>query len=596
MKRNKKDHNKENNYKFSKESLRKTRRLLNYIAPYKWKFFTGMIFLFLTGFTAIAFPRLMGNLIDAGNDTLDTVNKAGIILLILFAVQAIASYFRVLLFVDVTENMLANIRKDVYTNMIHLPMDFFANRRVGELNSRLGSDISQLQDTFTMNIAEFIRQLIVITGGIIALFYTSVKLALAMLAVIPVVAIAAVFFGRYIRKYSKMVQDEIALSNVVVEETLQGILNVKSFVNETFEIKRYDSIIQKIKLIAIKGGKLRGAFFSFIIFCLFGAIIFLMWYAVKLEAQGELSHGLLIQFMLYTVFVGASIGGIAEQFSQIQKALGAAERIIELLDEKPEFEKETFDHSNIKLKGEVEFKNVSFSYPSRKDIVTLNDVSFTAPKGKTIAIVGPSGAGKSTMVSLLLQLYKPTQGKILFDGKLAEEYQLVNLRNSMAIVPQDVFLFGGTIKENIAYGKPNAEMKEIIQAAEQANAAEFINSFPEKYDTVVGERGVKLSGGQRQRIAIARAVLKNPSILLLDEATSSLDSESERLVQEALEKLMQGRTSFVIAHRLSTIRNADTILVLDAGKIVQQGSHHELIASETGLYHQLSKLQFAETV
>jgi ABC-type multidrug transport system fused ATPase/permease subunit len=380
-----------------------------------------------------------------------------------------------------------------------------------------------------------------------------------------------------------------------VDETLQGIANVKAFANELFEIGRYRKSVNEIRSIAIKGGMLRGAFFSFIIFCLFGAIVLLIWFAVKLENQGELSHGSLIQFMLYTVFVGASIGGIAEQYAQIQKALGATERIMDILTEVPEEVFPVQDAPVQRLQGKVDFSHVAFSYPSRRELPVLKDVSFSAQSGQTIAFVGPSGAGKSTMVSLLLRFYDPDSGNILFDEKAAADYPLFALRNNMALVPQDVLLFGGTIRENIAYGKPEAEMEEIIEAAKKANAHSFIESFPDKYETLVGERGIKLSGGQRQRIAIARAVLKDPAILLLDEATSSLDAESERLVQEALDKLMVGRTTFVIAHRLATVRNADKIMVIDKGRVVEEGTHSELIAIENGLYKQLSSLQFRES-
>jgi ABC-type multidrug transport system fused ATPase/permease subunit len=584
-------------FKFNKESLIKTAKIYDFLAPFKWKFIIGLICLVGTGITAIAFPKLMGGLIDASNVSLEKINSVGLYLILLFAAQAIFSFFRVVLFVEVTEGMLANMRNATYSNLIQLPMVFFSNRRVGELNSRLSSDLSQIQDTFTTSIAEFLRQLIIIVGGVTALFFTSIKLAMAMLAVIPLVAIIAVVFGRYIRNYSRKVQDKIAESNTIVDETLQGIANVKSFVNEWFELKRYKSSTNQIREIAIKGGRLRGAFFSFIIFCLFGAIILLIWYAVRLESQGELSHGLMIQFMLYTVFVGASIGGIAEQYAQIQKALGATERVMDLLNETREqitidANAETFNNLP-KLKGEVEFKNITFSYPLRDENPVLSDFSFKAKTGQSIAIVGPSGAGKSTIISLLLQFYYPQKGKIIFDGKSADEFSLSQLRNNMAIVPQDVLLFGGTIKENIAYGMTNATDEQIEEAAKKANAHLFIDSFPDKYNTIVGERGVKLSGGQRQRIAIARAVLKNPAILLLDEATSSLDSESERLVQEALDLLMVGRTTFIVAHRLSTIRNADVIMVIDHGALVELGSHQDLITKENGLYRQLSKLQYS---
>jgi ABC-type multidrug transport system fused ATPase/permease subunit len=476
-----------------------------------------------------------------------------------------------------------------------MPLSFFASRRVGELNSRISSDLSQIGDTFTLNLAEFLRQLIIIIGGIVALFLTSMKLALVMLAVIPVVAVLAVIFGRYIRRLSKQVQDAIAESNTIVEETLQGITNVKAFANEFFEIVRYGRVTSGIRDLAVKGGKARGAFFSFIIFCLFGAIILLIWVAVRLENSGEISHGTMIKFMLYTIFVGASIGGIAEQYSQIQKAVGATERLMEILDATPEAVYEKDKGAMNRFHGEVDFKDVKFSYPSRVEVEVLKGLNFKVASGQSVALVGQSGAGKSTIVSLILRFYDPVSGQILIDGKPSASYPLTAMRDQMAIVPQDVLLFGGTIYENISYAKPGASRDLVREAAQKANALEFIDSFPEGFDTVVGERGIKLSGGQRQRIAIARAVLKDPAILILDEATSSLDSESERLVQAALDELMKGRTTFIIAHRLSTIRNADLILVLEEGVVKEQGTHAELI-SGNGLYATLSKLQFSNSL
>jgi len=422
-------------------------------------------------------------------------------------------------------------------------------------------------------------------------------LTIMMLCIVPVVAVAAVIFGRFIRKYGKMTQDKVAESQVIVEETLQGISNVKAFANEWYELQRYKNKIKEIVAIAIKGGQYRGYFASFIILCLFGCVVVVVWYGITLTIKGEVEGvGDLISFVLYTTFIGASFGGIAEMYAQIQKAVGATERVFELLDETPEkINTQVHETTTPKLKGTVDFKNVAFSYPSRKEIQVLKDVNFSAGFGQKIAIVGPSGAGKSTIASLLLRFYDISSGSILIDGKNIYEYDLEDLRGNMSIVPQDVILFGGTIKENIAYGKPSATDEEILAAAQQANALNFIESFPEKMETIVGERGIKLSGGQRQRIAIARALLKNPSILILDEATSSLDSESEKLVQEALEILMEGRTSIIIAHRLATIRSADQILVIDNGVISEQGTHLELIGLENGIYKNLSNLQFSNS-
>ena len=553
----------------------------------------------------------MGNLMgligktDSSNEQLlEVANKVGIQLLILFAFQAVFSFFRVVLFVNVTEHMLASLRQATYNRLIRMPMSFFSSRQVSELNSRVSADISQIQDTFTTSIAEFIRQSMIIVGGIGIICFTSWQLALMMLAIIPVLALLAVFFGRKIRKISRSVQDNVANSNIIVGETLQGIANVKAFTNEGYENERYKKTTVDIVTQAIKGGLARGSFFSFIIFCLGGGIVYLIYYVVKMKIDGTIQPEAMMSFLFYTVMVAASIGGLPEQYAQIQRAVGATERVFDLLDE-PIEEIELLPPSvppsggslgdkqpQQRFQGEVEFQNISFSYPSRKDFQVLKNISFKAKKGETIAIVGPSGAGKSTVTNLILRFYDPNSGKIFIDGKNALDYSLTELRSQMAIVPQDVLLFGGSIKENIAYGKSGATMEEIKDAARKANALDFIESFPEKFETKVGERGIQLSGGQRQRIAIARAVLKNPSILLLDEATSSLDSESERLVQEALDKLMEGRTSFVIAHRLSTIRKADKIIVIDKGEVKESGTHEELTSITDGLYRSLSKLQF----
>ena len=583
--------------KITATSLQKATVIFQYAGNHRWKFYVGLIFLLFTGATALAFPKLMGMLIDCvKNKDNSQANTIALGLIVILFLQSIFSFFRLYLFVNFTENTLANLRVSLYSNLVKLPMSFFSQKRVGELNSRISSDITQIQDTLTSTIAEFLRQFILIIGGVLLLANESIKLTLLMLSVVPLVAVAAVIFGRFIRKYSKNVQDKVAESQVVVEETMQGISIVKAFANEWYEIARYNGKIKEVVKIAIKGGKYRGYFASFIIFCLFGAIVAVVWYGVRLSISGEMSVGQLISFVLYSTFVGASFGGIAELYAQIQKAIGATERVFELLDETPEKINSVRDLATIeKIKGNVTFKNVAFSYHSRKEIKVLKDVSFTANFGQKIAIVGPSGTGKSTIASLLLRFYNIDEGEILVDGKNIYDFDLESLRGNMSIVPQDVILFGGTIRENIAYGKPNATEEEILTASKQANAYNFIESFPEKFETIVGERGIKLSGGQRQRIAIARALLKNPSILILDEATSSLDSESEKLVQEALEILMQGRTSIIIAHRLSTIRSADQILVLDKGKITEQGTHQELIALENGIYKNLSNLQFSNS-
>jgi ABC-type multidrug transport system fused ATPase/permease subunit len=414
-----------------------------------------------------------------------------------------------------------------------------------------------------------------------------------MLAILPAVALAAFFFGKYIRMFAKKAQNQVAESNTVVEETLQGIQNVKAFTNELFEMNRYRRITNEVALTGIKGGKYQ-AYTSFIVVSFFMAIGAVIWKGATLIAAHKLAAGELFSFVLYSGFIAGNIAGMAGVYTRLQKTIGAAENLLELFDEPvEEINTDYVLQKEHKFRGEIAFNDISFEYPSRKDFPVLRNISFTIKTGQKVALVGPSGAGKSTLVALLMRFYEPTHGSILFDNRESNTFPLSALRAQMAIVPQDVFLFGGTIRENIGYGKPDASEEEIIEAAKQANTWEFISQFPGGLDTIVGERGVQLSGGQRQRIAIARAVLKNPKILLLDEATSSLDSESERLVQEALEKLMHCRTSIVIAHRLSTIRSADKIIVINSGVIVEQGTHEELLSNDNGLYKNLSELQFA---
>ena len=579
--------------KVSGESLKRISRLFGYFKPHRFKYYLGLFFLFLTGLTALIFPKLIGDMVDTAEEAmLEDIDRIALFLLIVFVLQAVFSFFRIYLFVNVTEHVLADLRRDTYNKLIRLPMSFFNKSRVGDLNSRIATDINMLSDTFTTVVAEFLRQSMLIVGGIAFLAYTSGELTLVMLGIVPIVAVFAVVFGRMIRRISKETQDRIAESNTIVEETLAGIANVKSFANEVFESLRYKKSTEAIIEKALQGARARGFFASFIIFCLFGSIVGVIWYGARLVNQDEMTFGNLIQFVLYSVFVGASIGGIAEMYAQIQKAIGAAERILQIMDEEPEtYEIGKASETMTAISGALKFDGVHFRYPTRPDISVLNGVSFEANQGETVALVGPSGSGKSTIASLVLRFYDPDSGKVTIDGIDSKEMGLEFLRNQMAIVPQDVILFGGTIRENIEYGKPGASLEEIEEAARKANAHIFIDSFPEKYDTVVGERGIQLSGGQRQRIAIARAVLKDPRILILDEATSSLDSESERLVQEALDKLMVGRTSLVIAHRLSTIRKADRILVLDKGEISENGKHEELLEKENGLYKGLLELQ-----
>lgn len=577
-------------------SLKKMFRLYRFVKPYWPQFSLGMFFLFASSLAGLAFPKLLGDLVDssANGHLMENINRLGLMLAAVLIGQAIFSYFRIVLFVNVTEKTLASLRQNIYNHLIKLPMKFFLTRRVGELSSRISSDISLLQETFTTTIAEFIRQVIMIVGGLALLLHTSLKLTVFMLAIFPLVMVIAYFFGRFIRRFSKQVQNQVAEANTIVEETLQGILNVKAFANEFFEMKRYQQKTREAAGTGIKAGKYRGAFSSFLIMGIFGAMVAVIWKGATLISTGEMqSTGDLFSFVIYSGFIGGSVTGLAEVYASIQKSMGATENLLEILDEPAE---PITDSAHISpedhLSGQLSFHHVSFHYPSREDIHVLKDVSFTVAADQQVALVGPSGAGKSTVVSLLLRLYDPVEGHISYDNKDSKSIPLTALRAQMAVVPQDVFLFGGNIRENISYGKPGASDEEIIEAARKANAWEFIQRFPQGLDTIVGERGIQLSGGQRQRIAIARAVLKDPRILILDEATSALDSESERLVQDALEKLMKGRTSIVIAHRLATVRKADKIIVLDRGRVVEEGTHKELIGVAGGLYKNLSEMQF----
>ena len=600
--------------KITRTGFKRLIRLFRFIGPQKGVFILGLILLVVSSSTTLIFPKLMGDLVDLGESgSLDKINKIGFILIGLFIFNAILSYFRIYTFAIVTQKTLALLRQTTYNHLIRLPMAFFSARRVGELNSRISADIALLQETFTTTLAQFVRQVITVVGGLAIMMITiSYQLTLFMLAIVPIVAIVARFFGTFIRKLSKKTQDKVAESNTIVEETLQAITNVKAFANEAFEIFRYKRKTDEVIDVALKGAKWRGLFVSFIMLAMLGSISGVVWYGVYLVNQGgSLTSGKLFGFILYTVFIAGSISGMADLYSQIQKAIGATENLLDILDEdtepiemnQPDFkyalkdkgknEKSGTSVSSEKLcfRGNVEFRNVSFTYPTRKDVVVLKDISFNAQKGEQIALVGPSGAGKSTITSLLFRFYDPSGGEILIDNTNIQQVDLSALRSNMAIVPQEVLLFGGSIRENIEYGKPGASEEEILEAARKANALEFISNFPEGLDTLVGERGIQLSGGQRQRIAIARAILKDPAILILDEATSSLDSESERLVQDALQQLMKGRTSIVIAHRLSTIHNANKIIVIDKGEVREMGTHEELLTLENGIYRNLSSLQ-----
>ena len=587
--------------KVNKASLNKTKQLFAYIQPYKWYFLAGMLCLIFSSTTVMAFPKSIGLLVDASlgkaSGMINQRSQVAILLFVIILLQSIFSFSRVWFFTQVNERALANIRRDLYNKMICLPIPYFEEKRVGELNSRITNDVSALQDTLSITLAEFFRQTATLAIGIGLLFYRSVHLTLVMLMSFPVIIVLAIFFGKFIRNNSKKTQDALAEANIVVNETFQGVNIVKAYTNELFESKRFDFGVTKSMDLGLKGGIYRGAFISFIIFALFGSFIFVLWQGsglVELNtitkgAQG-ITLGALIEFLMYTIFIGGSLAGMSDTYTRLLKAVGASERIVDILNSEQETDTKAFTYT--KLNGSIEFQDVNFCYPTRSDVQVLKDMNFDIKPGEKVALVGPSGAGKSTIVQLLLKFYTINSGKILIDGKNITDLSVKELRSNMAIVPQEVMLFGGTIKENILYGKLDATDEELLNAAKKANAWEFISKFPDGLNTIVGERGIKLSGGQRQRIAIARAILKDPAILLLDEATSALDAESEKLVQAALDTLMEGRTSIIIAHRLSTIRNVDKILVMNQGKIVEEGNHEALSVVEDGLYNHLLKLQY----
>lgn len=601
--------------KISKESLSQTLVLFSYVKPYKGKFILSLVFIALSAFTTALFPLFLGKMIDAASPgatingmTGDRVgakfgfdlknihwslNTTLLLIFIQLSIQTVFSFMRVYLLTEVGEKSLADMRRDVYSRLLSMPMSFFTEKRVGELSNRISSDLSQIQDAISFTMAEFLRGIFTLIIGLTFIFLISTKLALIMLAVVPVIAVLAVIFGMRIRKMARRAQDQLAESGTIVQETFQGISIVKAFTSEFYEISRYVKSVYAVVDTAITNARYRGAFVSFMIFSVFGTIAFVMWYGANMIQSGQLTIGSLTTFVIFSMFVGGTFAGFADMFSQLQKTLGATQSVREILRAQGEAVelKQIIVQPEYKLKGNVRFEDIAFSYPGRKDVSVLKDISLTASNGEQIALVGPSGAGKSTIASLLLQFYHPDSGTLYFDDRPAFSFPLSQLRAQMAFVPQEIILFGGTIRENIAYAKPEANNEEITEAAKKANANEFIVRFPEKYETIVGERGIKLSGGQRQRIAIARAILKDPAILILDEATSSLDSESEKLVQEALENLMKGRTSFVIAHRLSTIRNADKIVVIDKGIVNESGTHKQLI-NQNGLYRKLNDMQF----
>lgn len=585
--------NEEDKKKLNRDSLKKAVSIFRFIKPYRMKYAAGFAFLVLSTATTLSFGLLIGQITSViQGKSAFTLNQVTLFFVGVLVAQAIFSFFRIYFFSQVSERAMADVRRATYSKIITLPIPFFEQRRVGELTSRISADVSQLQDVLTLTLAELFRQLATLTIGTAIIFYVSWKLTLFMLATFPVIIVAAMVFGKFIRKLSKLAQDQLATANVVVEETLQSVNIVKAFTNEKLEINRYGTALQQVVNTALRAAKFRGVFVSFVIFALFGGIIGVVWYGGSLVLSNEMPFADLLTFIVYTTFIGGSVAGMGDLYAQLQKTVGASERILEILEEPSEVNPTEELPLFVPVQGHVRFEDVRFTYPSRLDVPVLKGITLNVEAGRKIALVGQSGAGKSTIVQLLMRYYAVGSGKITVDGRDLAGFNVTELRKNIAVVPQEVMLFGGTIAENIRYGKADATETDVREAARKANAIQFIDSFPEGLQTIVGERGVKLSGGQRQRIAIARAILKDPAILILDEATSSLDAESERLVQEALDKLMQNRTTIIIAHRLATIRKVDMIYVMREGQIAETGTHDQLATQEDGIYANLVRLQF----
>ena len=575
--------------RFSFKDLRGFGRMQKYLKPYVLHFAVGMVVMSISGFLTLVITRLWGQLggvgaTGSGEDLpwlgidMDNLTSIGWALLGTLAIQSLFSFVRVLLFADMTEKMMLSMRQDAFDALVSMPMAFYDARRVGDLNSRISADIATIQDIFTVTLAELFRGLILIVGGIVALAYFSVELTLWMLGTLPVMIVAAVVFGRFIRKLSKQTQDEVAASNVVVQDVLTAIVSVKSYANEWLERRKYGTHAKEIKRLAMRGALWRGTFASFIILFIFGAITLVIFKGADLMQQGELASEHFFTFLLMTGLVAGSIGGMAAQFSALQRGLGAIESVMDIVDQDREVEDLGAATPDLSLRHTIALQDVHFNYPQRPDVPVLKGLNLRIDAGDQVALVGTSGAGKSTVASLLLRFHEPNAGSFQVGETPAGELDLRGYRQRVAFVPQEVILFGGDLRSNIRYGKPDATEEEVVDAAKRAFAWNFIQDFPEGLDTLVGERGVQLSGGQRQRIAIARAILKDPDLLILDEATSALDSTSEREVQAALDALMQGRSSVVIAHRLSTVKNASRICVMEDGQVVEEGKHDELMA------------------
>jgi len=547
---------------------------------------------------ALAFPQIVRHLLDAAfiSANADLLNKIALGLLLLFAIQAVLNFVQVYFLTSTSELVIAQLREDLFAHLVRLSPGFFTERRTGELTSRLSADTTVLQTVLSYNLSEFARQTLFLIGGIILLVITDSRLTATTLAVVPLVVGAAVVFGRALRKASTGVQDRIAEATGTADEAFSQIRTVQSYTAEAEEVRRYGAHLSEVIAAALRRARIRGTFFGILTFCGFGGVVAVLWQGGRQVLSGNLTAGALVSFLLYALYVAGAVGSLASLFGAYQEAVGAARRVFDLL-ETVSTVKDPVRPLKLPrpLRGEIVVDNVRFNYnPALPEV--LQGVSLRIGAGEVVALVGPSGAGKTTVASLLPRFWDVSSGRITFDGVDIRDLSLADLRGAIGIVPQEPTLFSGTIRENIAYaalgGGASAPTEESIRAAAKAaHAVEFIERLPDGFDTRVGERGVKLSGGQRQRIAIARVFLKDPALVILDEATSSLDTESERLVEEAMEDLLRARSTLIIAHRLSTVLRADRLVVIDRGVIVEEGRHQDLLASE-GVYSRLYRGQF----
>jgi len=572
-------------------------RLWPRVRPYRAGLSLAIVSLLLSAAIGLAFPQIVRYLLDAAFLRHDRalLDRIGLVLFGMFAVQAVLNYVQTYHLSATGERAVAGLRRELCEKLLTMPPGFFAEHRTGELTSRLTTDIGLLQSVMSHQIAEFSRQLLALVGGVVLLTLMQPRLTFTAVGVVPLVVGSAFYFGRRLKRMTVGVQDRVAEATGVAEEALSQIRTVQSFVQEPAERQRYgERVLASVKAALVRA-EVRGIFFGVLTFTTFGGIVFVLWQGGLLVLDGKLTPGALVSFLLYTVTIAAAIGALASFFSSYQEAVGAAERVFELLETvSPIADPPVPNALPRPVRGEVRFDRVSFRYLSDPAAPwTLRDIALTVAPGEVVAVVGPSGAGKTTLVSLLPRFWDVAEGRILLDGIDVRDLRLADLRGAIGLVPQEPALFSGTVRENIAYARPGASRDDVEAAARAAHAHEFVERLPQGYDTVVGERGVKLSGGQRQRVAIARAILKDPAVLVLDEATSSLDTESERLIEDAMERLLVGRTTLIIAHRLSTVRRADRLVVMDHGRIVEEGSHAELIA-RGGLYARLYQHQFRE--